>query len=57
MQTLYKGFLSALPEQQRLASEIVSTMFLPANAGTLHLKHWFVSDDYNAIMNVTNDIL
>jgi len=31
-------------------------MFPPANVGTLHLECWFVSDDYDVIMNPTNDI-
>jgi len=56
MQTSYEGFLSALSEQQRLACKIVSTMFPPANVGTLHLERWFVNEDYDTRMNVTNDI-
>jgi len=56
MHTSYEGFLSALSEQQRSASKIVSTMFPPANVGTLHLERWFVNDDYDTRMNITNDI-
>jgi multisite-specific tRNA:(cytosine-C5)-methyltransferase len=56
MQTSYEELLSALSEQQKVANKIVSTMFPPANVGTLHLERWFVNDDYNAGLNFINGV-
>lgn len=57
MQNSYEELLSALSEQEKATSKIVSTMFPPANVGTLHLERWFVDNDYDIGTNVTNDIV
>ena len=56
MWTSYEELLSTLSEQQKSVNKIVSTMFPPANVGTLHLERWFVNGDYDAGTNVTNGI-
>jgi len=56
MVTSYEEYLSTLSEQQKAASKIVSTMFPPANEGTLHLERWSVNVGYGSSVNVTNEI-
>ena len=56
MQNSYEEYLSTLSEQQKAASKVVSTMFPPANEGTLHLERWFVNVDYGSSMEITDEI-